>query len=77
MSDLSQPPDPIRLVLRHISRTFNLDATYRPEYAEYRVNLRPEQGGNEATAYYTQDPQDAIATAKAMAAYRDKKPLAI
>ena len=30
---------------------------------EYRVNLK---GGDEATAYYTQDAEDAIDTARAM-----------
>lgn len=35
----------------------------RTEFGEYRVNIK---GGNEATAYYTNDGQDAIDTAWAM-----------
>jgi len=35
----------------------------KTEYDEYRVNFK---GGREATAYYTNDLQDAIDTAAAM-----------
>jgi hypothetical protein len=37
---------------------------------EYRVNYR---AGKEVTAYYTNDPQDAIDTAKYMRKEREKK----
>jgi hypothetical protein len=40
--------------------------SYSADTREYRVNLR---GGNEATAYYTDDHEDAVATAVQM--YRD------
>lgn len=72
MSDLSQPPDPHRLICRKIERTWNLDASYNRDVGEYRINLRTSQGGTEDTAYYTDDPQDALDTAKAIAAYRDR-----
>jgi hypothetical protein len=35
----------------------------RTAYGEYRVNLRLADGGSEATAYYTDDAEDALATA--------------
>lgn len=67
MPDLSQPPNSIRLVLRYISRNLGMSATYSHEWHEYRVNL---PNGTEATAYYTEDASDAIATARAMALQR-------
>jgi len=42
----------------------------RTEYDEYRVNFK---GGKEATAYYTDDIDDAIGTGKAMAAENAKR----
>lgn len=39
------------------------------EFGEYRVNL---SGGKEATAYYTTDIDDAVGTARAMAAWKDR-----
>lgn len=40
---------------------------------EFRINYTPYEGGSEATAYYTEDRQDAIDTAKH---YRLQKPRA-
>jgi hypothetical protein len=40
------------------------------EAGEYRVNYR---GGREATAYYTNDLDDAVNTAQAMATWRDER----
>lgn len=42
-----------------------LGMTLRKEEGEYRVNFR---GGSEATAYYTNDLEDAVYTAADMAA---------
>ena len=41
-----------------------LTCKWLPDTQEFRVNVRL---GTEATAYYTQDPADAIGTARAMA----------
>lgn len=41
----------------------HLGATVKVSEGEYRVNV---PGGTEATAYYTDDPNDAILTAKHM-----------
>lgn len=45
-----------------------LGLTCRMRDGEYRINFRALDGGREATAYYTSDADDAIATAHAMAA---------
>ena len=50
------------LAIRTI-RGLGMSAKETGEGAEIRVNLL---GGSEATAYYTEDPQDAINTARAM-----------
>lgn len=42
----------------------------KTEYGEYRVNFR---GGREATAYYTNDLADAVATAIIMHKHGDCK----
>ena len=47
-------------------RALGCTASYRNEGKEYRVNL-PSPKGTEATAYYTNDADDAIATARHMA----------
>lgn len=44
--------------------TIGITLTWREFAKEYRVNF---QGGQEATAYYTPDLDDAIGTGKAMA----------
>ena len=44
--------------------------TWQSEVGEFRINLT---NGSEATAYYTDDRDDAAATAKAMWDYRYKK----
>lgn len=44
-------------------RAMGLDVKRTPE-GEYRINLK---GGKEKSAAYTEDPQDAIGTARAMA----------
>lgn len=41
----------------------NITARYDSDLKEYRVNLR---GGKEATAYYTDNRDDALDTARAM-----------
>lgn len=41
----------------------DITITYSAEWEEYRVNFR---GGSEATAYYTNDADDALGTARAM-----------
>lgn len=46
------------------------------EGKEIRVNFTDSNGDNENTAYYTDSPEDAIATAKAMIASRVNKRLA-
>lgn len=38
----------------------------RTAYGEYRINLSRACGGSEATAYYTDDAADALATAAHM-----------
>jgi hypothetical protein len=48
-------------------RTLGMVLTRDPDAREYRVNFK---GGQEATAYYTGDLEDAIATAQHMAAHR-------
>jgi hypothetical protein len=48
---------------RAICRQYGCTLTSRPCYHEYRVNLI---GGKEASAYYTNDLHDAIATARMM-----------
>ena len=40
----------------------------RTWHNEFRVNLPEARGGSEATAYYTEDAEDAIDTARAMLA---------
>jgi hypothetical protein len=42
---------------------------------EYRINLLIADGGTDETAYYTDDRDDAVATAKAMAKQRDAQKL--
>ena len=42
-------------------RALGVTVTYKPEFAEYRVNFT---GGREATAYYTTCAQDALDTAR-------------
>jgi hypothetical protein len=44
-------------------KALGLTARYNPEYQEYRINI---PGGKEATAYYTNDSEDAIKTAESM-----------
>lgn len=44
-------------------RRLGASVRYFSEWREYRVNI---PGGNEATAYYTDDLDDAIGTAKQM-----------
>lgn len=59
---------PVRTIKQTL-RTIRLNgctANWRPQYGEFRVNVK---GGTEATAYYTNDRQDAIATGKAMALF--------
>lgn len=45
-----------------------LGMTIRKEAGEYRVN---EKGGKEATAYYTDDLDDAVRTGREMASLRN------
>lgn len=50
-------------------RQMGLTCSYKPlgyKSWEFRVNHSPHKGGTEATAYYTEDRQDAIDTAKRM-----------
>lgn len=49
------------LTIRHLGLTANTTP-----FGEIRVNLPPRCGGSEASAYYTNDPQDAVDTASAM-----------
>ena len=42
----------------------------RTDHGDYRINLLKREGGNEDTAYYTDDAEDAVATAQAMAMHR-------
>ncbi len=44
-------------------RKLGASVRYSSEWGEYRVNV---PGGTEGTAYYTDDAQDAIQTAKVM-----------
>ena len=44
-------------------------AKWNADLKEYRVNLK---GGSEATAYYTEDAEDAVNTARAMNAYAEE-----
>lgn len=53
----------IKQTLRTI-RINGCTAGYRSDLREFRVNVR---GGNERSAYYTNDRDDAIKTAKVMA----------
>lgn len=45
-------------------KALGLTARYNPEYQEYRINI---PNGKEATAYYTNDSEDAIKTAESSA----------
>lgn len=47
-------------------RQLGLTCRYDSATGEFRVNLLPQDGGNEDTAYYTDDRQDAVDTAQAM-----------
>lgn len=51
---------------KHLA-TFGISLVFNEEYNEYRMN----KGNREATAYYTDDLQDAIGTA--YAEYIDKR----
>jgi len=54
--------------VKQIKEAINeLDLSARYRDGEWRINYRAPHG-TEATAYYTQDNDDALATAKAMAA---------
>jgi hypothetical protein len=60
--DLSRVPEPFKIIKRHLQM---IGMTITQKNGEYRVNYAV--GGTEATAYYTNDIQDAIGTAKHMA----------
>jgi hypothetical protein len=62
-----------RELCRKIEANFNLDASYIPSTGEWRINLRTAEGGNEDTAYYTDDADDAYQTAKAMREFETKR----
>ena len=55
--------------LRAKAKAIGMTIRWNPDYREYRVNF-PE--GNEATAYYTGDRDDALATAERMLADRKR-----
>ena len=55
-----------REAARNIVRSYGYTLT-RTDHGEWRVN---ERGGDEATAYYTDDIWDAVGTARHMAAHR-------
>ena len=54
---------------KQILRDNEITLRYTKGYSEYRVNYR--YGGTEATAYYTSDLADAVATGIAMAKSRN------
>jgi hypothetical protein len=54
----------------------DLDCSYKSSTGEYRINLRIKDGGTEQTAYYTNDGEDALNTATAMAKRRDEASVA-
>ena len=53
--------------LRKAVQALGMTLRWTPAYGEYRVNFA---GGQESTAYYTSDRQDALDTARRMAAER-------
>lgn len=53
---------------KQIGRQHGFSIRYNAEYGEWRVNL---PGAGEASAYYTDDRDDAIATGKHMAEHRN------
>lgn len=59
----------VKAELREIGITISVDR----DYGEYRVNFA---GGSEATAYYTNDIDDALDTGCAMASYAECRPAA-
>ena len=50
----------------HLIEVLGLDASHAD--GEFRVNFRTRDGGDEETAYYTQHADDALNTARLMAA---------
>lgn len=68
LTDLNRTPTSLRdaqLLLRMFGMMI-----YKTEWQEYRVNY---VGGAEATAYYTNDMQDAVGTARKMDEERRKR----
>jgi hypothetical protein len=47
-----------------VVKSFGMTCAWKPDTREYRVNFK---GGSEDSAYYTQDGQDAIDTARILA----------
>jgi hypothetical protein len=54
--------------VKHLVSVLGLDCAYSHDYSEYRVSFKEAKpGDNEDSAYYTNDGDDALETARIMA----------